>query len=179
MGREGRKPPLACGSRGRSSAGRASASQAEGRGFETRRPLSGPRSVSHFLAANGCYSLARPEQPWSRSHPLARARRRVVVASWSHPLIQGPKRRGSKRIPRFVFFGPGGRGFKSRRSSSRILALGREIRITRSPTTCGRGEHLSLRNASSRSLAGGSEAGFGAAGWPRIADEPVTSLSVV
>src|SRR3954454_8354433 len=31
-------------------ADRAVDSQAEGRGFETRRPLSGPRSVSHFLA---------------------------------------------------------------------------------------------------------------------------------
>jgi len=79
-------------------------SQADGRGFETRRPLSGPRSVSHFLAANGCNSLARREQPWSRSHPLARAGPRVVVASWSHPLrvIQGPKRRGSKRLPRVL-----------------------------------------------------------------------------
>jgi hypothetical protein len=71
----------------------------------------------------------------------------------------------------------------SRRSRVRIpsltltnLALGREIRITRSPTTFGRGEHLSLRNASSRSLAGGREAGSGAAGWPRIADEPRSSV---
>jgi hypothetical protein len=104
-----------------------------------------------------------------------------VVASWSHPLrvIEGPKRRGSKRVLRCFFW--------SRRSRVRIpsltltnLALAREIRITRSPMTCGRGEHagehLSLRNASSRSLARGTEAGSGAAGWPRIADEPRSSV---
>jgi hypothetical protein len=78
-------------------------------------------------------------------------------------VIQGPKRRGSNRLPRVFFW--------SRRSRVRIpsltltnLALGREIRITRSPTTCGRGEHagehLSLRNASSRSLAGGHRSRF-------------------
>ena len=38
--------------RGRSSVGRASASQAEGRGFETRRPLARPRTFSPDLAAN-------------------------------------------------------------------------------------------------------------------------------
>src|SRR5215211_7835550 len=44
--RRGHQPP-----RGRSSVGRASASQAEGRGFEARRPLF---SASHLLARNRC-----------------------------------------------------------------------------------------------------------------------------
>ena len=64
--------PATC---GRSSVGRASASQAEGRGFETRRPLSRPRRTSHKLAANGHFGVSvqsvRPQASAGNGSPRA------------------------------------------------------------------------------------------------------------
>jgi hypothetical protein len=77
-------------------AGRGSASQAEGRGFEARRPLSPPRIGSHETAATERLSPPDSVSRMSSSHGVSRARRRIVATFWLHRRVRGaPSARAS------------------------------------------------------------------------------------
>jgi hypothetical protein len=65
------------------------ASQAEGRGFEARRPLSPCRIGPHETAANERLSPPDSVSRMSSSHGVSRARRRIVATFWLHRRVEG------------------------------------------------------------------------------------------